>query len=161
MSAFWEIQGSSIGTGGCSVDFALNHWDGDYSDTWAECGQPTVFFLAAGSYTFVLGYEHYSEARTGSTNGRCGVQEFGGFGDSASDVFKVKLQLSCSDSSPCVGDFDGDDDVDLSDLTSFLAAFGASGCDAAYNPLADFNNDGQITLADYTEFLTHYGSSCS
>lgn len=52
------------------------------------------------------------------------------------------------------GDLDDDGDVDLSDLTLFLADFGCVGPDCA----ADINGDGQVGLSDLTILLAHFGS---
>jgi hypothetical protein len=58
----------------------------------------------------------------------------------------------------CVGDLDGDRDVDLADLATLLAhydtASGASYLDG------DLNGDGAVDLADLAELLSAYGTSC-
>ena len=61
----------------------------------------------------------------------------------------------------CEGDFEGDGDVDGTDLTIFLENFGRS---LYYRPctpedpcLGDFNNDGNVDGADIEVFLEHFG----
>jgi len=57
-----------------------------------------------------------------------------------------------------IGDVDGDDDVDLEDLSLLLAAFGSCTGDPAYNTDADFDRDGCVTLADLGELLARFGT---
>ncbi|MBI5865577.1 MAG: hypothetical protein HZB38_13930 [Planctomycetes bacterium] len=60
---------------------------------------------------------------------------------------------------PCVGDMDGDRDVDLNDLTLFLAAFG-SPCGPGPCAAGDFDSDGDVDLNDLTLFLAAFGATC-
>ena len=62
---------------------------------------------------------------------------------------------------PCPGDIDGDLDVDLTDLSIMLAAFGTCVGDPAYNPDADFDNDGCVSLSDLSVQLALFGTVCS
>ena len=57
----------------------------------------------------------------------------------------------------CEGDFDGDGDVDGSDLAVFTDAFGSSSIDGNYNPDADFNNDGYVDESDLAVFAANFG----
>ncbi|MBI5866298.1 MAG: hypothetical protein HZB38_17645 [Planctomycetes bacterium] len=61
---------------------------------------------------------------------------------------------------PCIGDVDGDGEVGLTDLTSFLAAFGSRVGDLLYRFEADFDGDGEIGLIDLTTLLSNYGAIC-
>jgi plastocyanin len=56
----------------------------------------------------------------------------------------------------CEGDFDGDQDVDISDFLSFNSAFGTSctGCQE------DLNSDGTVDIADFLQFNSVFGSPC-
>ncbi len=56
------------------------------------------------------------------------------------------------------GDVDGDGDVDLSDLSLVLAAYGSCEGDPAYNPYADIDEDGCVDLLDLAILLANYGS---
>lgn len=56
------------------------------------------------------------------------------------------------------GDVDGDQDVDLTDLSLLLVAFGACSGDAAYLPAADFNDSGCVDLTDLSILLANYGA---
>jgi hypothetical protein len=55
------------------------------------------------------------------------------------------------------GDVDGDDDVDLTDLTRLLAAYGACASEPEYDPVADLDRDGCVGLDDLTMLLANYG----
>jgi len=57
----------------------------------------------------------------------------------------------------CVGDFDGDGDVDLGDFGVFGAAFGSVAGDPNYNTQADFDGDGDVDLGDFGVFGAEYG----
>ena len=55
------------------------------------------------------------------------------------------------------GDLDRDGDVDLQDLASVLATFGACNGDPTYNPFADFDGDACVTLQDLANLLANFG----
>lgn len=57
----------------------------------------------------------------------------------------------------CRGDLDASGGVNTSDLTAFLALFGATV--PASNP-ADFNADGAVNTVDLVSFLAAFGSNC-
>jgi agmatine deiminase len=58
---------------------------------------------------------------------------------------------------PCVGDADGDRDVDFSDVTGVLASFGS-----LTQPFApgDANGDGAVDFSDITTVLANFGAAC-
>jgi len=57
----------------------------------------------------------------------------------------------------CEGDFNGDGKVDSLDSSVFMASFGKSQDDPAYNPDCDFNEDGIVSLADFVIFKADFG----
>ena len=57
------------------------------------------------------------------------------------------------------GDFDGDGDVDLSDLAALLGAYGKCVGDPGFQPMIDLNNSGCIDLSDLAELLGNYTGS--
>jgi hypothetical protein len=59
---------------------------------------------------------------------------------------------------PCPGDLDGDDDVDLSDLSILLANYGMTS-GAEYED-GDLDGDGDVDLTDLSGLLAVYGTSC-
>lgn len=61
---------------------------------------------------------------------------------------------------PCPGDVDGDSDIDLTDLSLLLSAYGFGTGDPAYNPAADFNHNGVIDLPDLSILLANFGGNC-
>ena len=66
----------------------------------------------------------------------------------------VSLQVSAG----LVGDFDGDNDVDIDDIDFYVGNIGSQA--AGELALLDFNGDGQITIADVqTHIETHVQTS--
>ena len=61
-------------------------------------------------------------------------------------------------STPCEGDLDGDNDVDLADLSQLLANYGVTS-GAAYED-GDLDGDGDVDLADLSALLAVYGTTC-
>jgi hypothetical protein len=59
---------------------------------------------------------------------------------------------------PIPGDFDGDCDVDLSDLGRLLGAYGACAGDPHYDPVVDIDNSGCVGLSDLGVLLANYGT---
>jgi hypothetical protein len=59
---------------------------------------------------------------------------------------------------PCPGDANSDYDVDFSDLTSILGAFGDSGTPGLLP--GDSNHDGAVNFADITATLGSFGGKC-
>jgi len=57
----------------------------------------------------------------------------------------------------CVGDIDGDDDTDLSDLAALLGSYNKSPGDPGWEPNADFDGDGDVDLGDLAHLLGDYG----
>ena len=60
---------------------------------------------------------------------------------------------------PCPGDIDGDEDVDLHDLTTLLASFSAENI---YTPgtYGDIDGDQFVTLEDLSILLSNFGAMC-
>jgi hypothetical protein len=70
------------------------------------------------------------------------------------DDFQV-VRFHCEDE--CFGDVDGDNDVDLEDLSILLAHYGMSG---ASHEDGDLDDDGDVDLDDLTLLLSVYGTTC-
>ena len=73
------------------------------------------------------------------------------------DDFAV-VRIGC-EQTQCPGDLDGDNDVDLNDLSVLLAHYGVTG-GAAYED-GDLDGDGDVDLSDLSALLAVYGTSCS
>jgi hypothetical protein len=59
---------------------------------------------------------------------------------------------------PCLGDLDGDNDVDLSDLAALLTNYGWTS--GMTNAEGDLDCDGDVELADLWRLLNAYGTTC-
>jgi outer membrane protein assembly factor BamB len=57
------------------------------------------------------------------------------------------------------GDFNGDGKVNPTDFVIFLAAYGFSRGQPAYNANCDINGDGKVNSTDFVIFLANYGKS--
>jgi choice-of-anchor B domain-containing protein len=64
--------------------------------------------------------------------------------------------FNCEAPAVCVGDLNGDNTVNVADLTHFLGQFGQSGTGLT----ADLNNDNAVNVSDLTIFLGRFGQSC-
>jgi hypothetical protein len=62
----------------------------------------------------------------------------------------------CIDAPECVGDTDGDGDVDVSDLTNVILLWGTDG--QAPGVDADTNNDGVVNVSDLTDVILGWGA---
>ncbi len=69
------------------------------------------------------------------------------------DKVKKTATESFSMAVSLIGDFNGDDVVNLSDHTLFVAAYGLSDGDAGFNAEMDMNGDGTINTADFLIFV--------
>jgi len=71
------------------------------------------------------------------------------------------LSLGTQDTLPCPeacqGDFDGDRDVDGSDLATFLADFGRTSCNSGPPCEGDFDQDNDVDGSDLAIFATYFG----
>ena len=60
----------------------------------------------------------------------------------------------------CPGDVNGDDVVDIGDLSALLSAYDHCDGDPEYNRFADFDSSGCVDLADLAIVTGNYGGSC-
>ena len=74
------------------------------------------------------------------------------------NITRVDRRFSVGDG--CAGDIDGDQDVDLSDLTGLLGTFGLCAGQPGFNASADFDASGCVDLADLTGLLSAFGRPC-
>jgi hypothetical protein len=68
------------------------------------------------------------------------------------------VEIWAIQAAPCFGDLDGDDDIDVDDLSQLLAHYGMSG-DATYED-GDLDGDLDVDLGDLSALLAVYGTSC-
>ncbi len=72
----------------------------------------------------------------------------------------LQLRMSFSKEKPSLpGDFDGDGIVNTSDFLIFVAAFGASRGEAAFDEELDLVPDGIIGIADFLAFIDQFGKT--
>lgn len=72
----------------------------------------------------------------------------------------IQLRMSFSKEKPSLpGDFDGDGIVNTSDFLIFVAAFGASRGEAAFDGELDLVPDGIIGIADFLAFIDQFGKT--
>ena len=63
----------------------------------------------------------------------------------------------CYAEPPCEGDFDGDRDVDGSDLAVFAADFGRTDCASGPSCEGDFDGDNDVDGSDLAVFAADFG----
>ncbi len=73
--------------------------------------------------------------------------------EAAIDDLRVR-QIGCT---ACSGDLDGDNDVDLADLSVLLANFGSGNATPA---MGDLDGDGDVDLTDLSGLLSAFGTTC-
>ncbi|MCC6357189.1 MAG: hypothetical protein IT450_00475 [Phycisphaerales bacterium] len=56
----------------------------------------------------------------------------------------------------CPGDLDGDNDVDISDLSTLLSQFGSTGPGFS----GDLDNDNDVDISDLSALLSNFGTNC-
>lgn len=61
---------------------------------------------------------------------------------------------------PIAGDTNADGCIDLTDVATLLAAFGACAGDPGYSPAADIDASGCVDLTDLSTQLANYGEGC-
>lgn len=87
-----------------------------------------------------------------------------GTGSATLDIFKPGTPTSLSATGvqtpggSCVGDLNGDGVVDLADLATLLAHFGAGGATGADG---DLDGDQDVDLADLAQLLSAFGTTCN
>jgi hypothetical protein len=94
-------------------------------------GSATTPSLVDGNYTLTVFSSGISVGLSG--------------GDQTSSLFRL------------FGDMNGDKTVNITDLTAFRNAFGATTTDANYSPFLDFNRDGVINITDLSQFRNRFG----
>ena len=79
----------------------------------------------------------------------------GGYLETGWTGLGTRWTLPCADA--CEGDFDGDKDVDGSDLAVFAADFGRTDCDTGYPCEGDFDHDRDVDGSDLAVFAADFG----
>jgi hypothetical protein len=77
----------------------------------------------------------------------------------AFDNISITPECGGGDPCACVGDLNGDGQIELADLSLFLSSFGSSAPNIP-TPCADVDGNGVVELSDLTQFLSAFGSSC-
>jgi len=141
---YWAFNTNGISA--ALYDCTFTYTDGDIVGTEAELlphiWSGAEWFGPIGSGADIeLGTSWHDEASNTIT--------YSGFAELA-DISAFKKSLACP------GDFNGDNQVNTSDLLLFLGEFG---CDTACT--ADLNGDGLVNTADLLSLLSLFGTSCN
>ena len=83
-------------------------------------------------------------------------EDVGSLVEAALDDFRIVV-VNC-DLPDCIGDLDGDDDIDLTDLGGLLASYPTA--DGAAYEDGDLDGDGDVDLTDLAALLAVYGTTC-
>ncbi|MCC6358912.1 MAG: hypothetical protein IT450_09225 [Phycisphaerales bacterium] len=73
--------------------------------------------------------------------------------EAAVDDFRI-YSADCNPPASCPGDLDGDNDIDIGDLSLLLSAFGGTG------PVGDLDEDGDVDISDLAAILSVFGTPC-
>lgn len=117
-------------------------------DTWHES---PIFGVTSGWHSFNADVYYYY------------FHEGIGAGESVMDLgmgsffFTLRFAATATPLFDC-GDVDGNDHVDITDLSAVLDSYGTSVVeDDAYDPRCDFDADGLVNIADLNRVLENYG----
>ena len=142
--------------GGAHVDYSYadgQYWDNtNYSIPAGAASAEVTLYYQSTSKEFI---EFLRDENTTNTKGQ---ELYDLWNDNGTCPPEIMVQAQSDLTSPLVGDLDGDGDVDLSDLATLLAAYGACEGDPSYNPLADLDGSGCVDLADLAALLANYGA---
>jgi hypothetical protein len=61
----------------------------------------------------------------------------------------------------CLGDTNGDNNVNQDDLANVLGSYGLCLGESGYNPIADLNGDDCVNFSDLSIIMAHYGITCN
>lgn len=124
-------------------------------------GQSGAVTLASGSFTAPGTPGEYTfrlaNVRANTLVDRNNAPAFSPVSDALVDATAGTITFSVGGSS-CVGDLDGDNDVDLSDLAVMLANYGTTS--GAGPEDGDTDSDGDVDLTDLAVLLSAYGTPC-
>ena len=145
-------QGAVGFVGATKVAYGQPGWSGPYSGSTQSLDYYFTTAVTSGDYT-------QGEALQWAMRQ---MYVYGLWGDVKYETFEWGALWGNPDlgmAGLCPGDLDGDGEVDLSDLATLLANYGATS-GAAYNQ-GDLDGDGDVDLADLAALLAVYGVACS
>lgn len=73
---------------------------------------------------------------------------------------RFDMVVRYDDNTACLGDIDGDNDVDINDLARLLNAYETTIDSESYDADADLNGDLAVNLTDLSTLLSRYGTTC-
>lgn len=124
---------------------------------WVEVCVVIDLDPAVDSQTIYYGGQELITKSWSAGLGNPGVLNIGAvdlFANGATSIYYDELSLCPW----CLGDLDGDDDIDLSDLAGLLANYGMTS-GACYDD-GDLDFDGDVDLSDLATLLSVYGTTC-
>jgi hypothetical protein len=119
---------------------AVHDTDGNHLDLWRyDTGSHSDTFVSLGGWAM-------------DDAGNIHIAGYSFFDDTFADF--TTLKVPTQEGVP--GDIDGDGDVDLADLATLLAAYGACAGDPGFDPAADLDQSGCVGLSDLAILLANY-----
>ncbi len=74
-------------------------------------------------------------------------------------IYEIEFLSPDGTDTGLAGDFDGDNEVDLSDFVLFLDVFGATSSSTNWDSTFDLDNDEKVGLSDFVLFLDNFGKT--
>jgi hypothetical protein len=145
--AMWVANSTSYRSQ--NVTYTIHHSTGSTPvvvDQTTDSGQWNYL----GTFTFNAGTGGYVEVDNDCTQ----APSSGGTTYVIADAIMLELQPFTTG---CRGDFDGDHDVDGSNLSAFAAEFGRIDCSTGSPCQGDFDNDGEVYASDLAVFSAYFG----
>jgi len=111
---------------------------------------------ARGTEGKIAKHVAFAHGRFGNVGGSCVPGATGGPGNINAGEY-LYVDLSAITITDCAADFNGDGAVNIADLGTLLANFGAGGASFADG---DANGDGNVNVTDLGMLLAEFGAGC-
>jgi len=146
---------AGLSGGGFVVTWDSDGQDGNYEGVYGQiydsAGDPVSDEFQVNRYS--VHSQQYPSVAGLSNDGFVVAWESTYQDGDATGIFGKRLTMT----EPCEGNFDGDTDVDGSDLAIFAADFGRTDCGTGEDCEGDFNHDGDVDGSDLAVFAADFG----